>query len=272
MIFNSLNKISVKRKYFFIDFVLSALQPISMMNRVASVDQAVTQADQAYDALLAEILDGRLAPGAKITISEVAVRLGFSPGSVREALSRLAAEKWAVATAQKGYSVAPISIEELKDLTRTRIVIEQFCLRSAIAHGDVEWETSIVAAYHRLHRIPAVVPEHPTRVNKVWSAAHMIFHAALTEGCDSPWMLTLRAMLYAQSERYRHLSVALAREDRNVDAEHKNILDACIAREADRACELIERHLTRTLKILVTAPRLRDGPHDLNAIAAQRQM
>ena len=112
------------------------------MNRMASAEQAVTQGDQAYEALLAEILDGRLAPGAKITISEVAVRLGFSPGSVREALSRLAAEKWAVATAQKGYSVAPVSIEELKDLTRTRIVIEQVCLRSAIAHGDVEWETS----------------------------------------------------------------------------------------------------------------------------------
>jgi GntR family transcriptional regulator, carbon starvation induced regulator len=243
-----------------------------MMNRVASVDQTVTQADQAYDALLAEILDGRLAPGAKITISEVAVRLGFSPGSVREALSRLAAEKWAVATAQKGYSVAPISIEELEDLTRTRIVIEQLCLRSAIAHGDVEWESSIVAAYHRLHRIPAVVPEHPWRVNEAWSAAHMTFHAALTAGCDSPWMLTLRAMLYAQSERYRHLSVALARENRDVDTEHKNILDACIARQADCACELIEQHLTRTLEILVTSPRLRDGPHDLNAIAAQRRM
>jgi GntR family carbon starvation induced transcriptional regulator len=241
------------------------------MNRVASVDQAVTQADQAYDALLAEILDSRLAPGAKITISEVAVRLGFSPGSVREALSRLAAEKWAIATAQKGYSVAPVSIEELKDLTRTRIVIEQFCLRSAIAHGDVEWETSIVAAYHRMHRIPVLVAESASRVNQAWSAAHMTFHAALAAGCDSPWMLTLRAMLYAQSERYRHLSVALARENRDVDAEHKNILDACITRKADRACELIEQHLTRTMKILVTSPRLRDGPHDLNAVAAQRR-
>jgi GntR family transcriptional regulator, carbon starvation induced regulator len=242
------------------------------MTRMASAEQAVTQADQAYEALLAEILDGRLAPGAKITISEVAVRLGFSPGSVREALSRLAAEKWAIATAQKGYSVAPVSIEELKDLTRTRIVIEQVCLRSAIAHGDVEWETSIVAAYHRLHRIPVMVQESASRVNDAWSAAHLTFHTALSAGCDSPWMLTLRAMLYAQSERYRHLSVALARENRDVNAEHKDILDACIARQADRACALLEQHLTRTLEILVTSPRLRDGPHDLNAVAAQRRM
>jgi DNA-binding GntR family transcriptional regulator len=72
-------------------------------------------------------------------------------------------------------------------------------------------------------------------------------------------MLNIRAMLYAQSERYRQLSAALDREDRDVDAEHKAILDACIARQADRACELIDSHLTRTMKILLTSPRLRDG-------------
>src|SRR6202142_2640562 len=127
------------------------------MNKLASFDRAATQSDQAYEALLAEILDCRLAPGAKITISDLAERLGFSPGAVREALSRLSAERWTVATAQKGYSVTTVSGAELKDLTRTRITIEQLCLRSAVANGDVEWETSAVAAYHRLHRIPMMM-------------------------------------------------------------------------------------------------------------------
>ena len=229
------------------------------MNRVASLESAITQADQAYDALLAEILDGRLAPGAKITISEVAVRLGLSTGSVREALSRLSAEKWTVATAQKGYSVTPVSIEELRDLTRTRITIEQHCLRSAIAHGDVEWESSGVAAYHRLHRIPMATTEPATRLSQAWAAAHTTFHAALVAGCDSPWMLTLRATLYAQSERYRYLSVALARKNRDANAEHKGILDACLARDADLACTLIADHLQRTADILLTSPLLSEG-------------
>ena len=71
------------------------------MSTFASVDRRATQSDQAYEAIKADILDRRLAPGAKVTISEVAMRLGCSPGAVREALSRLAAERWAVATAQK---------------------------------------------------------------------------------------------------------------------------------------------------------------------------
>ena len=79
------------------------------MTKLAGIDRSATRADQAYEALLAEILDCRLAPGAKITISDVAARLQMSPGAVREALSRLSAEKWTIATAQKGYSVAPVS-------------------------------------------------------------------------------------------------------------------------------------------------------------------
>jgi GntR family transcriptional regulator, carbon starvation induced regulator len=227
------------------------------MTKLAGIDRAATQADQAYEALLAEILDCRLAPGAKITISDVAARLHMSPGAVREALSRLSAEKWTIAAAQKGYSVAPVSLEDLQDLTRTRIAIEQMCLRSAIAHGDVEWETSIVAAYHRLHRVPIVVTDTASRLNGGWVAAHTTFHAALAAGCDSPWLLNLRTMLYAQSERYRHLSFALGRENRDVNAEHKAILDACLARDADLACRLIDDHLKRTTDILACSPPLR---------------
>lgn len=228
------------------------------MHKLATLERAATQADQAYDALLAEILDCRLAPAAKVRINDVAERMNLSPGAVREALSRLSAEKWTVATAQKGYSVSPVSIEELRDLTRTRIAIEQMCLRSAIAHGDVEWETSIVGAFHRLRRIPMLMAVGNSRLSPAWAAAHTTFHTALAAGCDSPWMRTLRAMLYAQSERYRHLSVVLARENRDVGAEHAAILDACLARDGDLACTLIDEHLKRTADILVTSPQLRE--------------
>ena len=240
------------------------------MNKLETFDRAATQADQAYEALLAEILDCRLAPGAKINISDVATRLDFSPGAIREALSRLAAEKWTVATAQKGYSVTTVSADELRDLTRTRITIEQLCLRSAIANGDVEWETSAVAAYHRLHRAPMVLPDVASRLNPAWVAAHTTYHAALVAGCNSPWMLNLRTMLYAQSERYRCLSFALATENRDVDVEHERILKACLERDADSACALIEDHLKRTSQILLTSPLLQER-EQYSQVAARGQ-
>jgi len=223
------------------------------MNNRAVIEPQGTQSDAAYAALHRDILSGRLAPGAKIVIGEVALKYGFSPGAVREALSRLSAEWMAVATAQKGYSVADVSASELLDLTNTRIAIEQMCLRAAIERGDIEWESAIVAAYHRLHRIPMAAADDSRRLNPDWTAAHSAFHAALADGCGSAWMLTVRAMLYAQAERYRNLSKALAPEVRDVDSEHKAIMDACLSRAADRAGRLIEAHLNTTARIVLAA-------------------
>ena len=216
---------------------------------------ARTQSDAAYAALREAILSSRLQPGAKIKISDAAAEFEFSPGAVREALSRLAAERMAVATAQKGFTVAAISAEELVDLTQTRIAVEQLCLRSAIANGDVEWEASVVAAYHRLHRVPMSEGGARPRLRPAWVAAHGAFHAALASACDSRWSLTIREMLYAQSERYRSLS-KIAEPKRDVDAEHKGLLDASLARDADLACKRIEAHLRRTMQILLASPRL----------------
>jgi GntR family carbon starvation induced transcriptional regulator len=214
-----------------------------------------TQTDAAYAVLREAIMSCRLEPGAKIKISDAAAEFEFSPGAVREALSRLAAERMAVATAQKGFTVATISADELIDLTRTRIAIEQLCLRSAIGNGDVEWEAGIVAAYHRLHRIPIAASRRDARLSPAWAAAHSAFHAAIASACESRWTLTIRDMLYAQAERYRSLSKVVD-DKRNIDAEHKGLLDACLARDADLACRRMEAHLRRTMEILLASPRL----------------
>ncbi len=221
-----------------------------------SLAPASTQADQVFDKLRADILSCRLAPGSKIRINEIAARLCVSLGAVREALSRLFAEGMVVAQAQKGYSVAPVSEDELLDLTTTRVSIEQLCLRRAVEHGDVEWETAIVATFHRLHRVPERDAADPTLLNEMWSQAHAAFHAALVSECRSSWLLRLRGILYAQTERYRRLSVPLRREERDVDGEHRAMMDAAIARNADHLCGLISDHLWRTTRILLSSPLL----------------
>lgn len=218
-----------------------------------------TQADQVFESLRADILSCRMAPGSKVRINEVAARLGVSLGAVREALSRMSAEGMTVAQAQKGYSVAPVSEDELLDLTATRVSIEQLCLRKAVERGDVDWETAIVATFHRLHRIPEYDPGDPTLLNEAWSLAHAAFHAALVAGGGSPSLLRIRAMLYAQTERYRRLSIPLRRTERNVVTEHGAMVDAALARDADGLCGLIDDHLWTTTRILLASPVLSGG-------------
>jgi DNA-binding GntR family transcriptional regulator len=219
------------------------------MSKEASAN--MTQA--AYENLRADLLACRILPGAKLKIQELCTRFSVSLGAIREALSRLTSEGLVVAEPQRGFRAAPISALDLVDLTMVRVEIESLCLRRAIACGDVNWESRLVAAAHRLARTPERAPEDPARSSDAWAEAHAAFHLTLLEGCNSPWLLHLHTLLYAQSERYRRLSVPFAARGRNVNREHKGIVDATLARDAESAVRLLTAHLEATTRILLDA-------------------
>jgi DNA-binding GntR family transcriptional regulator len=200
--------------------------------------------ENTYSVLRADILACRLRPGQQLKIHEICTRLKVSPGAVREALSRLSAEELVVSKAQKGFRVAPVRVDDLEDLTRTRIEIECMCLRRAIAVGEIEWETGLVAACHRLTNIASALD------SDEWAHAHAQYHLALVQACDSAWLLRIRALLYAQSERYRRLSLSEARLERDVNAEHRRLVEAALARDADNACRLLADHFSLTAALV----------------------
>jgi DNA-binding GntR family transcriptional regulator len=223
------------------------------MRAVNPRDAGVNLTQGAYDQLRSDILSCRLRPGSKLKIQDLCLRCAVSLGAIREALSRLTSEGLVVARPQRGFIAAPISPEDLTDLTKVRIEIDSLCLRKAIEHGNVAWESRLVAAFHRLSRTPERAAGDPTRSSEEWSEAHAGFHTALVEGCDSPWLMRLHNQLYDQSERYRRLSVSLAPRKRNIGDEHQKILDAVLARNADKAVKLLSQHLSVTTSILLDA-------------------
>jgi DNA-binding GntR family transcriptional regulator len=205
-----------------------------------------SRTEAVYFRLRADILACRLEPGARLKINELCAALDVSLGAVREALSRLSAEGLVVAEAQKRFQVAPISVADLEDLTQVRIEIETLCLRRAIAARTLDWETGLVASFHRLSRLPVRTPGDERRLSEDWAQAHADYHLALVAACDSLWLLRVRAMLYAQSERYRRLSAPVTESWRDVNAEHRNIMEAALAGNARKACALLSTHLLTT--------------------------
>src|SRR5580704_15575985 len=112
----------------------------------------------AYEGLRADLLACRILPGKKLKIQDLCDRFSVSLGAIREALSRLTSDGLVVSEPQRGFRAAPISVAELQDLTMVRIEIESLCLRRAIVVGTVDWESRLVAAFHRLSRTPERVP------------------------------------------------------------------------------------------------------------------
>lgn len=208
---------------------------------------------EAYAKLRAEILACRLLPEAKLNISDLCTSMGFSLGAVREALSRLTSEGLVTSEPHKGFRVAPITREELEDITFVRSEIECLCLESAVKNATLTWEAGIVSTLHELSRIPLQDPADPEKINEVWTDAHKRFHEALVATCSSKTLLQIRSSLYSQSERYRQFSVPLDHQERDVHAEHSAISSAVIDRNIKLACELLKAHLKKTMTILINA-------------------
>ena len=96
------------------------------------------------------IVYAKFEPGQKLRIDALASQFNASSGVVREVLSRLTAEGLVNALPQRGFTVAPMSLNDLKELTEARIDLELTCLQRSIEYGDTEWETQVLSAIHRL--------------------------------------------------------------------------------------------------------------------------
>ncbi len=114
---------------------------------------AATVSEQAFLSLRRDVLQGEHPPGAKLKLELLQVQYGFSSSPLREALNRLAQEGLVRADERRGFRVAPISAEDMADITRMRLMIDVPALRDAIASGDDAWEAALVASFHRLERL-----------------------------------------------------------------------------------------------------------------------
>lgn len=173
--------------------------------------ESVTKTEYAYQTLRQDILEARLAPDTPLRL--VAIRevygIGWTP--LREALSRLEAEHMVLSTANKGYVVAPVSIAELADLTKSKGLVELQLLREAIEFGDQAWEASIVAAHYRLSRevSPLEVGIDP-QTYMAWTGFRDAFQFALLAANHSLWLsrfyLQVRDHI-RRHERALHISI-----------------------------------------------------------------
>ena len=211
-----------------------------------------TSAGVAFSRLRADILRGLLAPSERLRVNDIAERYGCGAIPTREALNRLAAERLVVYSEQRGFSVAPISREDLADLTKARSMLAEVAMREAILKGDAAWEERVLVSYHRLSKVPRYLSLEPPTPNPAYDGPHREFHAALVSGCGSEWMVRMFEQLFEHAERYRNLSRKLAVAPR--ENEHKKILDAALARRLDEAVALSKRHVELTAEIILEQP------------------
>jgi GntR family transcriptional regulator, carbon starvation induced regulator len=209
-----------------------------------------TRAADVLQRMRADIISCALKPGAKLRFEALRDMYEVSSSTLREALSRLVAEGLVISEDQRGFVVAPVSIDDLNDLTNVRVLIERECIGLAIKHGNDDGEADILGAFHRMDRLQNRLGSN-YYLSSDWAKLHGDFHFALVAGCGSPNLLGIRQKLFERAHRYRRMSSQFRPQWRAKDVEHKMIMDTVIARDTAKAQELIDRHIRETTENVI---------------------
>lgn len=178
------------------------------------------------------VVDGRLAPGAKLNERILAERLGASRTPLREALLQLEREGLVRSDLRRGFTVEPLSAQEVRETYPMIARLE--CL--AVEEGAA----LLPALLPALERINAAFARAraPRRALELDTA----FHDALTSGSTNRRLATLMTMLRRAIGRYEHFYMS----DRSLAAvsvdQHEAIVAAIRAGDVAAVLTAIERN------------------------------
>ena len=231
-----------------------------------------TLASNVFARLRADIISSRLPPGAKLRLHGLRETYGVGLSPLREALSRLAENRLVVAIGQRGFRVPKASAQDIMDVAMVRKEVEGFALRLAIRNGDDLWVAQLIAAGEKLGQLQR---SGKSVSEDVWESQHRHFHYALVAACQSHCFLHLHGLLTDQFDRYRRLSAKSRLPNAPRWLIHKEILEATLARKADKAAKLLEDHITEATRLIVMglmAPEEhRNALHRKRKIAPRRR-
>lgn len=203
-----------------------------------------TLASTTCQILRREIAYALIPPGYRLKVGELSERFGVGLSPVREALNRLTQEGLVVLEDHKGFSVAPVSKDDLLELNRAYCWVSEIAVRDATVNGDASWEEGIVVHFHRMNKVPRFIDGLP---NPGWDPGHHAFHASILAGCSSPRILAFAAHLYTQTYRYRLLATTmnLSLAEGHQQA-HRSLMEVVLSRDGDAASRELTNHHTET--------------------------
>lgn len=209
------------------------------------------------DGLRAEIISGDRFPNSRVQFDELKKKYDLSLSPIREGVSQLVAEGFLVTNGQRGYRVAPLSLEEFLDVQKNRIDLEIKALRESIRQGNEQWEIDLMAAFKRLQNFES--RRWTTEEIQGWEERHHAFHETLIGACNSPLLSRFCHILHQMADRYRRVCLKSQDPDRNVAAEHQIMYDSALSRDADTASEVLRQHIERTGQNVLAVMREQSG-------------
>lgn len=213
---------------------------------VESGDVGVTSARRVENEIRKAIITMEIPPGAPLSEQDIAARLNVSRQPVREAFISLARSGLVEIQPRRGTFVVKISLERMLEARFIRESLETAVVRRACERFDARVRTRI-DFYLDAQTVAAEAGAHYE-----FQRADELFHAALAEGAGCPSAWTVIDDIKAHMDRVCHLTLPSATALPRLIGQHRAIIEAVDARDADRAEAALKVHLSEILKALPT--------------------
>ena len=211
----------------------------------------------AFQYLMAHIITGHLAPGSKLSETELASQLEISRPPLREAFRRLENERLVVSIPRKGCYVAEISLENCHEICQVWEMIELFAidlLRSK-ADKDLREMDAVLSKASDLPAQPSSDPFQHFEYLKMISA----FHIKLVEAAKNVTLTHLYNSILPSLARYQSMFISDSAAE-----EHQTIMRLIQDGNYQEAKKLLLKHIRHLCDQMETklADRERDPDED----------
>jgi DNA-binding GntR family transcriptional regulator len=186
-----------------------------------------------------DIVSGLLESGTRLRQVELARRFGVSTTPVREALAALQSEGLVRLHPQRGAVVFVPTIAGLREHYEIRAALEALAAKHAAERFDPARGRSLAAMLDEMAARPGV---------ERYLELNLRFHSELYELAGRPRLVEMIETLRDASSAYLHIYAKNDFPHERLDAEHREILDACRAGDPERAAVAVRHHLRQTVE------------------------
>ncbi len=221
----------------------SAVDLSQVLSRVPRLPKQATH-ELVASVLREAITRGLLKANQPLPQDEIAAQLRVSHIPVREALRQLQSEGLVTYLPNRGAMVSALTPDEIREIYEIRAILETAAVRRAVGRLSAERLAQAAAILDRAEQVADAA---------AWGALDVEFHRSIYGLEDRPRFGELIDGLLRRVDRYWLAHGLMLRYRADFEREHRALLDALRARDADAAASLLERHLAGAAERLATA-------------------
>jgi DNA-binding GntR family transcriptional regulator len=197
--------------------------------------EAASLAEKAYFAIREMIVSLDLRPGAVIHERDLMERLRIGRTPTREALRRLAQERFVAVFPRRGMFVTTVEVRDLAALSEVRLALEGQAARLAAQRVTDDDRDELAGLIHELGIVGRPAPELMALDERI--------HRTIYRLARNEFLETTAEQYYVHALRIWYLALDQAQELGAAVQEHRDLLDAIAGGDARRAEKLMRAHI-----------------------------